>query len=310
MPEGDSSSGESPIRLRSGRWWRPIRSLFGRAAEPTLRESLEEAIDEAEADADSGPTGSLGDDLGPVERAMLRNMLHLGEASAGDIAVPRADIIMFDADQGFPALVSLFRDAGHSRIPVWRGDRDNIIGMVHVKDVYARIADTFSDAVSSAPLQGLPIEPLLREVLFVPASMKIVDLLARMRAGRTHMAIIVDEYGGCDGLVTIEDLVEEIVGDIEDEHDEDEAALIQEVGDRLWEADARLPITELEETLGGSLAEDVGEDVDTLGGLVFMLAGRVPAPGEHVDHAAGWRIEVIDGDPRMVKRLRIQAVPV
>jgi CBS domain containing-hemolysin-like protein len=241
---------------------------------------------------------------------MLRNMLHLGEASAGDIAVPRADMIMFDADQGFPALVSLLRDAGHSRIPVWRGDRDNIIGMVHVKDVYARIADTFSDAVSSAPLQGLPIEPLLREVLFVPASMKIVDLLARMRAGRTHMAIIIDEYGGCDGLVTIEDLVEEIVGDIEDEHDEAEAALIQEVGERLWEADARLPITELEETLGSSLAEDeIGEDVDTLGGLVFMLAGRVPAPGEHVDHPAGWRIEVIDGDPRMVKRLRIQAVP-
>jgi CBS domain containing-hemolysin-like protein len=308
MPEGDSN-GDSP-RLRSGRWWRPIRSLFRRSAEPTLRESLEEAIDEAEADGDAGPSGNLGDDLGPVERAMLRNMLHLGEASAGDIAVPRADMIMFDADQGFPALVSLLRDAGHSRIPVWRGDRDNIIGMVHVKDVYARIADTFSDAVSSAPLQGLPIEPLLREVLFVPASMKIVDLLARMRAGRTHMAIIIDEYGGCDGLVTIEDLVEEIVGDIEDEHDEAEAALIQEVGERLWEADARLPITELEETLGSSLAEDeIGEDVDTLGGLVFMLAGRVPAPGEHVDHPAGWRIEVIDGDPRMVKRLRIQAVP-
>jgi CBS domain containing-hemolysin-like protein len=236
-------------------------------------------------------------------------MLHLGEASAGDIAVPRTDMIMFDIEQGFAALVALFRDAGHSRIPVWRGDRDNIIGMVHVKDVYARIADTFSDAVSSAALHDLPIEPLLREVLFVPAAMRIVDLLARMRAGRTHMAVIVDEYGGCDGLVTIEDLVEEIVGDIEDEHDEAAAALIQEVGDRLWEADARLPIDELASTLETDLADDaVGVEVDTLGGLVFMLAGRVPAPGEHVDHPAGWRFEVIDGDPRMVKRLRIQPV--
>lgn len=308
MPEGDSSS-ESLTRLRSGRWVRQLRGLFGRSTEPTLRESLEEAIDEAEADGDAAPQGTAGSDLGPVERAMLRNMLHLGEASAGDIAVPRSDMVMFDIDQGFAALVALFREAGHSRIPVWRGDRDNIIGMVHVKDVYAHIADSYSEAAASAPLRGVPIEPLLREVLFVPASMKIVDLLARMRAGRTHMAIIIDEYGGCDGLVTIEDLVEEIVGDIEDEHDEDEAALIQEVGDGLWEADARLPITDLETTLGTGLAEDVGEDVDTLGGLVFMLAGRVPAPGEHVDHPAGWRIDVIDGDPRMVKRLRIQAVP-
>lgn len=307
MPEGDSS-GESQGRLRSGRWWRPLKNLFGRSSEPSLRESLEEAIDEAEADGEpGGTTGLHSSDLGPVERAMLRNMLHLGEASAGDIAVPRADMIMFDADQGFAALVALFREAGHSRIPVWRGDRDNIIGMIHVKDVYARISEGFGQGQVTPQVQA--IDPLLREVLFVPEAMRIVDLLARMRAGRTHMAIIIDEYGGCDGLVTIEDLVEEIVGDIEDEHDEAEAALIQDVGDRLWEADARLPIEQLEETLGTNLAEDVGEDVDTLGGLVFMLAGRVPAPGEHVDHPAGWRIEVIDGDPRMVKRLRIQAVP-
>jgi len=303
MPEGDSSS-DSHGRLRNKGWLRPLRQLFNRAQEPTLRESLEEAIDEAE---DAEPSGTPGDDLGPVERAMLRNMLHLGEECAGDIAVPRADMITFDADQGFAALVALFRDAGHSRMPVWRGSRDNIIGMIHIKDVFTRIADTFSDAVSSEPLLDLDIQPLLRDVLFVPASMAIVDLLARMRAGRTHMAIIIDEYGGADGLVTIEDLVEEIVGDIEDEHDEAAAALIQEVGDGLWEADARLPISDLEETLNMTLADDaVGLDVDTLGGLVFMLAGRVPAPGEHVDHPAGWRIEVIDGDPRMVKRLRIQ----
>ena len=303
MPEGDSS-GDSQSRLRSGSWWRQLRQMLSRTPEHSLRESLEEAIDEAE---DGSSSGDSGDDLGPVERAMVRNMLQLGDACAGDIAVPRADMVMFDASAGFPALVALFRDAGHSRMPVWRGERDNIIGMIHIKDVYSRIADTFNDAVSSAPLHDLAIEPLLREVLFVPGSMRIVDLLARLRAGRTHMAIIIDEYGGVDGLITIEDLVEEIVGDIEDEHDEIEAALIQEVGERLWEADARLAIEDLEQTLGVNLADDdVGVDVDTLGGLVFMLAGRVPAPGEHVDHPAGWRFEVIDGDPRMVKRLRIQ----
>ncbi|MEI6484729.1 MAG: hemolysin family protein [Sphingomonadales bacterium] len=281
--------------------------MFSRTPEHSLRESLEEAIDEAEDASPAG--GDDGDDLGPVERAMVRNMLQLGDACAGDIAVPRADMVMFDADAGFAALVAKFRDAGHSRMPVWRGERDNIIGMIHIKDVYSRIADTFNDTVSSAPLHGLPIEPLLREVLFVPGSMRIVDLLARLRAGRTHMAIIIDEFGGVDGLVTIEDLVEEIVGEIEDEHDEIADALIQEVGDRLWEADARLAIEDLETTLETSLADDeVGEDVDTVGGLVFMLAGRVPAPGEHVDHPAGWRFEVIDGDPRMVKRLRIAPV--
>ena len=303
MPEGDSS-GDSHSRLRGSRWWRQLRQLFSRTPEHSLRESLEEAIDEAE---DASPTGDPGGDLGPVERAMVRNMLQLGDACAGDIAVPRADMVMFDADGGFAALVAMFRDAGHSRMPVWRGTRDDIIGMVHIKDVYARIADTFTGAADPAPLHGLPIDPLLREVLFVPGSMRIVDLLARLRAGRTHMAIIIDEYGCVDGLATIEDLVEEIVGDIEDEHDDVAAALIQEVGERLWEADARLAITDLELTLDTSLADDeVGEDVDTLGGLVFMLAGRVPAPGEHVDHPAGWRFEVIDGDPRMVKRLRIQ----
>ncbi len=295
MPDPDSSDDFA------SRLWRSLRLLItGQDHEPSLRESLEEAID----DAADEPQGS--DDLSAVERAMLKNMLHFGERQAGDIGVPRADMVVFDIAAGFPALVKLFRDAGHSRVPVFRGDRDHIIGMAHIKDVYAHIAETFDDAVSSAPFADLAIEPLLRPVLFVPGSMRIVDLLARMRAGRTHMAVIVDEYGGTDGLITIEDLVEEIVGDIEDEHDEDEAALLQEVGERLWEADARLPLDELETELGTRFVSDgIGDEVDTLGGMVFMLAGRVPAQGETVDHPTGWRFEVIDGDPRMVKRLRL-----
>lgn len=309
MPEGDSS-GESHSRLRATRWWRQLKSLVGRDHEPTLRESLEEAIDEAE---DAGASRSIVDDLGPDERDMLRNMLHLGERRAGDIAVPRADMVMFDIDEGFAALVARFREAGHSRMPLWRGSRDDIIGMVHVKDVYARIADNWgslgSDAVSSAPLHAAPIEPLMRPVLFVPASMRLMGLLTKMRADRTHMAIIIDEHGGVDGLVTIEDLMEEIVGDIADEHDEDEAALITATGEHAWEADARLPIADLEDTLGMRLADaETLEEVDTLGGLVFMLAGRVPALGECVDHPAGWRFRVIDGDQRMVKRLAVEQV--
>ncbi len=306
MPDPESSAGSA------SRLWRSLRLLVtGHDHEPSLRESLEEAIDEHDDEA------AGRDDLSPVERAMLKNMLHFGERQAGDIGVPRSDMVVFDVDAGFPALVALFREAGHSRMPVFRGDRDHIIGMAHIKDIYAHIAETFDDKVSSKSLGAdapgarfadLPVEPLLRPVLFVPPSMRIIDLLARMRAGRTHMAIIVDEYGGTDGLVTIEDLVEEIVGDIEDEHDEDEAALLQAINDRLWEADARIPLEDLEEQLGQSFADpEIGDEVDTLGGMVFMLAGRVPATGETVEHPSGWRFEVIDGDPRMVKRLRLHA---
>ncbi|MGI4876156.1 MAG: hemolysin family protein [Janthinobacterium lividum] len=274
--------------------------IAGGGAEPTLRESLEEAIDEHVGEpADR-------DDLSAVERTMLKNLLHFGERLVDDAAVPRADIVAFDVDDRFADLVELFREAGHSRVPVFEGSLDNVVGMIHIKDVYTRIATTFDDAVSSKPFTDFDVRTLLRTVLFVPSSMRVLDLLARMRSGRTHMAIVVDEFGGTDGLVTIEDLVEEIVGDIEDEHDEDGAKLLQAIGDDMYEADARLELSELEETTGHVFAaEEIGGEVDTLGGMVFMLAGRVPAVGEMIDHPSGWRFEVIDGDPRMVRRLRL-----
>jgi CBS domain containing-hemolysin-like protein len=297
MPDPDSSNDFA------SRLWRGLRLLVtGQDHEPSLRESLEEAIDEHDDD------GAARDDLSAVERAMLKNMLHFGEREAGDIGVPRSDMVVFDVDDGFPALVALFKEAGHSRVPVFRGDRDHIIGMIHIKDVYALIAETFDDSVSSQRFADHPVESLLRPVIFVPGSMRIVDLLARMRAERTHMAMIFDEYGGTDGLVTIEDLVEEIVGDIEDEHDEAEASLLLPINDRLWEADARLPLEELEKQIGTSFEDaEIGDEVDTLGGMVFMLAGRVPATGEIVEHPGGWRFEIIDGDARMVKRVRLHA---
>ena len=283
------------------RIWRSLRELVvGASAEPTLRESLEEAIDEHVA----GPGDN--DDLTPVERTMLKNLLHFGEHRVDDVAVPRVDIVAFDIADSFAELVELLRDAGHSRMPVYHDSLDTVIGMIHVKDVYAVIAETFDDSVSSKPFKDLDVRTLLRTVLYVPSSKRVLDLLARMRAGRTHMAVVVDEFGGTDGLVTIEDLVEEIVGDIEDEHDEDGAKLLQAIGDDMFEADARLPLSELDETLGQDFAHDeIGEEVDTLGGMVFMLAGRVPALGETIRHPSGWRFEVIDGDPRMVRRLRL-----
>ena len=283
------------------RIWRSLRELVvGAGAEPTLRESLEEAIDEHVAEPGNN------DDLTPVERTMLKNLLHFGEHRVDDVAVPRADIVAFDIADSFAELVELLRDAGHSRVPVYHDSLDTVIGMIHVKDVYAVIAETFDDSVSSKPFKDLDVRTLLRTVLYVPSSMRVLDLLARMRAGRTHMAVVVDEFGGTDGLVTIEDLVEEIVGDIEDEHDEDGAKLLQAIGDDMFEADARLPLSELDETLGQDFAHDeIGEEVDTLGGMVFMLAGRVPALGETIRHPSGWRFEVIDGDPRMVRRLRL-----
>lgn len=297
MPDPDSSNDFA------SRLWRGLRLLVtGQDHEPSLRESLEEAIDDHDDD------GAARDDLSAVERAMLKNMLHFGEREAGDIGVPRSDMVVFDVDDGFPALVALFKEAGHSRVPVFRGDRDQIIGMVHIKDVYALIAETFDDSVSSQRFADLPVEGLLRPVIFVPGSMRIVDLLARMRAERTHMAMIFDEYGGTDGLVTIEDLVEEIVGNIEDEHDEAEASLLIPINDRLWEADARLPLEELEKQIGTSFDDaEIGDEVDTLGGMVFMLAGRVPIMGEIVEHPGGWRFEIIDADARMVKRVRLHA---
>ena len=283
------------------RVWRSLRELVaGAQAEPTLRESLEEAIDEHVAEPGDN------DDLSPVERTMLKNLLHFGEHRVDDVAVPRADIVAFDIEDSFAALVELLRDAGHSRVPVYEDSLDSVIGMIHVKDVYAVIAATFDDAVSSQPFVDLDVRTLLRPVLYVPSSMRVLDLLARMRAARTHMGVVVDEFGGTDGLVTIEDLVEEIVGDIEDEHDEAEPALLQPIGDNRFEADARLPLDDLELALHESFADDeIGEEVDTLGGMVFMLAGKVPALGEIVAHPSGWRFEVIDGDARMVRRLRL-----
>ena len=274
------------------RLWRGMRHLiFGDESEPTLREEIEEAIDEAE---ESRPVAG---DLSPTERQMLRNLLHFGEQTAGEIAVTRGDIIAVASDISFDELVRAFADAGHSRLPVYGESLDEVVGMVHIKDVFIANVDAAKDRSMAA---------LLREPLFVPESMGVIELLARMRAQRTHLAIVVDEFGGTEGLVTIEDVVEEIVGEIEDEHDEAEAGMLTMLDDGLWEADARVELEELADAIDPRLSSDEDE-VDTLGGLIFLLAGHIPAKGECITHPSGWKLEAVDSDPRRIIRVRLHA---
>jgi CBS domain containing-hemolysin-like protein len=274
------------------RLWRGMRHLiFGEDSEPTLREEIEDAIDEAEESRE------VAGDLSPAERQMLRNLLHFGEQTAGDICVTRGDIIAVPSDISFDRLVSAFADAGHSRLPVYGESLDKVVGMIHIKDVFVANFDPTRDRAMTA---------LIREPLFVPESMGVIELLARMRSQRTHLAIVVDEFGGTEGLVTIEDVVEEIVGEIEDEHDEAEAGLLTMLDDGLWEADARLELEELAQAVDPRLSSDEDE-VDTLGGLIFLLAGHIPAKGECVIHPSGWRLEAVDSDPRRIIRVRLHA---
>ena len=274
------------------RLWRGMRHLiFGEDSEPTLRGQIEEAIEEAE---DSHPVAG---DLSPSERQMLRNLLHFGDQTAGDICVTRGDIIAVPSDISFEDLIKAFADAGHSRLPVYGESLDEVIGMVHIKDVFIADFDRSKDRSISA---------LMREPLFVPESMGVIELLARMRSQRVHLAIVVDEFGGTEGLVTIEDVVEEIVGEIEDEHDEAEAGMLTMLDEGLWEADARVELEELAEAVDPRLSSDEDE-VDTLGGLIFLLAGHIPQRGECVTHPSGWKLEAVDSDPRRIIRVRLHA---
>jgi CBS domain containing-hemolysin-like protein len=291
MPEGQSSSGSGDTG-DGGSIWRSMRNLlFGAAHGETLRDRIEDAIDEQE-DGGKSPAG----DLAPVERQMLKNLLHFGERDAGDIGVPRADIIAVAESTSFDDLVQLFADAGHSRLPVYREELDTIIGMVHIKDVFAILAKHEEPPAT--------IAALIREPLYVPQSMGALDLLAQMRGSRTHLAIVLDEYSGTEGLITIEDLIEEIVGEIEDEHDEAPTALLVPLDGGAWDADARAELEDVGEAIDPRLAE-VEEDIDTLGGLAFVLAGHVPKAGDCLVHDSGWRLEIVAADPRRVTRLRL-----
>ncbi|MEH6629551.1 MAG: hemolysin family protein [Halopseudomonas aestusnigri] len=278
-----------------GSLWSWVTRIFGlKNGDSSLRETMEEIIDEIEGSEDETESSTP---IGADEKMMLGNILKLRHLACLDVMVPRADIVAVDIDTSIVDLIDMMSEAGHSRLPVFRETLDDVVGMVHIKDVLEYSKGSRNPNLSS----------IVRRVLIIAPSMRAIDLLLEMRMSRVHMALIVDEYGGIDGLVTIEDLVEEIVGEIEDEHDTDEGPRLYPRPDGSYIADARCPIEELEARIGNILAADEREeDIDTLGGVVFWLADRVPARGELIEHeGTGIIFEILEADPRRIKRLRV-----
>jgi CBS domain containing-hemolysin-like protein len=302
MPEGESFNGSrnQADDDSDGRIWQRLKMMFfGRDHEPTLREQLEEAIAEHEEDTDDQEAADNSGDLTAAERTMLRNLLHFSEHRVDDVMVPRSDIIAIDESASFADCVASFAEHGHSRLPVYRDTLDSITGMIHIKDIFAVLAE--GKEVPNS------LEAFIRQPRFVPQNMSVLALLDEMRRTRMHLAIVLDEYSGTEGLVTIEDLVEEIVGEIEDEHDEEPEALFTQLSPEMWEADARAELDDLAESIDPKLAL-IDEDVDTLGGLAFVIAGQVPNVGQMLLHeASGWRLEILEADEKRVTKIRLFA---
>ncbi len=259
----------------------------------SVRDSIEEILEEPEAG---------GDALAPEERHMLRNILEFGDLRVGDVMVPRADIIGVEVETPLAGIVRVFKEAQHSRLPIYEETLDKPVGMLHIKDVIGLLVP------GDAP-KAFDIMKLKRDVLFVPATMPVVDLLLKMRHTRVHLALVIDEYGGTEGLVSIEDLIEQIVGDIDDEHDTDAEPVIAPMPEGGFDADARARVEALQKLLKRNLTRGIGdEESDTIAGLVTTLAGRVPKRGEVIEHPAGFLFEIADADPRRVKRVRVRKV--
>lgn len=288
-----------------------LSSMFRQKNGTSLREDLTEALSESEADAAA---------FSPAERAMLNNILRLREVRVEDVMVPRADVEAVEISITLGDLLVVFEQSGHSRMPVYSGTLDDPRGMVHIRDVLAHVTrlarvktGRSGKPAAAAPLDFADIDlsrtigdlSLIRTVLFVPPSMLASDLMARMQASHTQMALVIDEYGGTDGLVSLEDIVEMVVGDIEDEHDED-VPLITRGGEGIYIVDAKAEIDEVVRVIGPDFAPgEHGEDVDTIGGLILSALGRVPIRGEVVQAVPGFEVHVLDADPRRVKRVRI-----
>lgn len=271
-----------------------FRLLRRKASETALRDAIEELIEESEV-ADGGEA-----QLDSNESSLLANVLKLGALTAYDVMVPRADIKAAADDIDLKDLIQMTREFGHSRLPIYHDSLDDIVGIVHIKDALPYIFEP----------EKFKLKQILREPMFVAPSIRVLDLLLQMRLARAHMALVVDEFGGIDGLVTIEDLVEEIIGEIEDEHDVVRGPHLVQRPDGTLLADARTTIEDFEERVGPVLTEAEREaDIDTLGGLVMSLTDRVPTRGELVTHDSGIVFEVIDADPRRVKRLRVRNLP-
>jgi magnesium and cobalt transporter len=292
-----SMSNSEAREQRQGILWR-LQGLLRRREAESVRDRMEELIEEhEELPRDSNGRGHP-DEFSVQERAVLGNVLKLRDKTADDVMVPRADIMAMPEDFTLDQAIGLIQRDGHSRYPVYQGQLDDIVGMVHIKDVFASVGGE----------KPFDMKSILRKPLFTVPSVPVLDLLLQMRQARVHMALVVDEYGGIDGLVTIEDLVETITGDISDEHDEDGPPQMVEKPDGTIELDARMPVEAFEARMGGVVLtdEERAADIDTMGGLVFTLAGRVPAKGELVSHSSGLEFRVMEADPRRIRRLRVR----
>ncbi|ODS01692.1 hypothetical protein AUC69_05385 [Methyloceanibacter superfactus] len=281
-------------------WFERLLQKLGLGEEPDLRELIEDAL-----------ARSKSDTLSAQERSMLLRILRFGKLTVEDVMVPRADIVAVDESVSLEELMWVFRKAEHSRLPVYRETLDDPLGMIHIRDLMSWITEEANgdDGLDLGKVnlkRSVASINIIRQLIYVPGSMSVLDLLLKMQTSQLHLALVVDEYGGSDGLVSIEDLVEEVVGEIADEHDVEDEPMIR-VDPRLGLiADARTPVEDLEEHLGVELVtEEQDEDIDTIGGVVFSIMGRIPARGELVKHPTGIEFEVLDADPRRIKKLRI-----
>jgi len=275
-----------------------IGSILGsrarRRQEHGVRESIAELVAEV---ADAAGNGNEIPELDRQERVLIANVLRLRGITADDIMIPRADIVAMPIDLTLEQALELIRREGHSRMPVYREQLDAIAGMVHIKDVFAYVGKP----------EQFSLEAILRKPLLIAPQIPVLDLLLQMRVNRMHLALVVDEYGGIDGLLTIEDLVETITGDIADEHDEPDLPMVVDRADGTLDIDARLEVEDFEQRFGQILTEEEREaDIDTVGGLVFTLAGRVPARGEVISHPSGMEFRVLEADARRIRRLRVK----
>ncbi|MCI1437882.1 MAG: hemolysin family protein [Acetobacter indonesiensis] len=293
MSEYDST--QDPQQPRSG-----LFSFFNRKKNtPGLRSSIaalvQQAADESEETADGEKP-----ELDRQERALIANILRLRNISADDVMVPRPDIVAMSVAISLDDALAMMRRENHSRMPVYREQLDDIVGMIHVKDLIAYVGTS----------EAFNLEALLRQPLMVAPQIPVLDLMLQMRQRQTHMALVIDEYGGIDGLVTIEDLIETIVGDISDEHDEPAATLIAERPDGSFDVDARCPVEEFERKIGPILTPSEKEaEIETIGGLVFRMAGHVPTRGEVLTHENGYVFRVLDADARHIRRVRLRKLP-
>ena len=293
-----------------GRVRAALLNAFGVRQNGSARAEIEDAI---AADEAAGAT------LSPEERTMLRAILKLGDMRVEDVMVPRADIEAIDLETSLAEVIAIYRESGHSRLPAYRETLDEPVGMVHIRDLMAWVAD---QALTPPPAEAetpsldfgtvdlsisLEDSKLVRPLLFVPPSMPARALLKRMQTSRTQMALVIDEFGGTDGLVSLEDLVEIIVGEIEDEHDFDEEPLVQRVAEGIFIADARAELEDAAEMIGPEFRiGEKSDDIETIGGLVFAATGRIPPKGEVVEALEGFDFVVLDADPRRIKRVKIR----